>query len=77
MPEAIMYMARLAKRYDVSVDYLCGLTDNPKRTDAEPWTAAALTAAEIINGMSVQRQNEALALLRHMRETPTLLGKIY
>lgn len=68
MPEAIMYMTRLAKKYDVSIDYLCGLTDNPRRVDAEPWTAAALTAAEIISGMSAQRQNDALTLLREMRE---------
>jgi transcriptional regulator with XRE-family HTH domain len=65
-PSVIPILARLAKRYNTSMDYLCGLTSDPTPASRRELSPAVREMRDVFEDLNPMRQDELLALARAM-----------
>jgi transcriptional regulator with XRE-family HTH domain len=68
-PGVVSLLARLAKRYNTSLDYLCGLTNDPTPASRRELSPSVREMRNVFEDLSPGRQDEAIALMRAMLDT--------
>jgi len=66
-PAQLEILARIARHYKVSADYLLGLVDDPvPAAERNGWSTDAAAAAELMQASSAAKRREMLAVLMAM-----------
>lgn len=80
VPQVLDVITKLARRYEVSTDYLLGLTDNPtpRASGQTPViTAEQLAVLGVLSSLDEEEQNFVMDLLNFVkkRTTPRIIGE--
>lgn len=67
-PNVWPLLARLAKRYETSADYLLGLTDDPRPHNSKPLPAGGVEMAQLLSALSDRGRAELLAVAQALSE---------
>ncbi len=63
-PSTWTLVTKLALRYRVSLDWLFGLTDDPRPAEKRSWTPESETAVDLIDSLPAAKRSAALAVLK-------------
>ena len=67
-PSTWTLLIKLADKYGVSVDYLVGNTDDPRKPDGRAVSREALQAIELVNSVPAEQREAVLAVLQAVIE---------
>ena len=63
-PDQLDWLKNLARYYDLSTDYLLGITDDKRPADKRSWTPESQAAVEIIDSLPAAKRAAAVAVLK-------------